>query len=100
MQAEKDMFGRYAAYASPNASSIEPVVVGLLNAFADSVLNGKTAEEQRALLTDAPKANDLITAFVMDNLPDGIGSIDGKTVRPLLRVVIAERVALLPDPGE
>ena len=100
MEAVKDQFGRYPDYVVPDVSGQHDTIKAIINMFADAILTDKSDDEKRVLLADAPKANDIVTAFVMEHLPEGAERVDGKTVRPILMEVLAERVALLPEVEE
>lgn len=100
MQAAKDQFGRYVKYASPNITGYEEAIKATITAFADTAFAGASDDEKRVLLNQALGANDIITAFVMENLPEGLTRVDGVVIRPLLKEVVEVQLALLPEPSE
>ena len=98
--AEKDIFGRYLPYRSPDITGYEDTVKQLVYGFANYVLNDKSDEEKRTLLNQVPNATGLIVVFVNDNKPEAMPRVDGRVIQPIIREVASEILATIPLPEQ
>lgn len=95
---QKDEFGRDLKYESPSIEGHETAVKNRVISFADYILANKTDEEKRQLLGIAMEGLHLAVDYVMSNLPTGVDRVDGKVIRPILKQVVQEKLAELPEP--
>jgi len=86
-------------YIHADISEHEGDVKDVVAAFVDSLAGG-TDDEKRVNL---PKIKILLqdaVDYVMNNLPDGVGRVDGYCIEPLLNEVCNEKIAELPEPEQ
>jgi len=72
----------------------------IYNVLADWVdtNDGETVDEQRILLPKLLNYNEEATAYVESNMPEGIERVDGGCIRPILKKVVNDVLASLPQP--
>ena len=83
-------------YFSPSIEGHETAVKNRVVSFVESVI-GSTDDEKRI---DLPKVSDYLHQaidYVMNDLPTGVERVDGEVIRPILSLVVKEKIDALPE---
>lgn len=83
-------------YKNVDISGHETAVKNKIKTYVESI-EGETDDEKRVNLPliKKHKLHDTID-YIMNDLPDGVSRVDGKSIRPILIKVIDEKISELP----
>lgn len=82
-------------YVSPSIEGHESKVKSIVVSYVESeMIEGK----ERLILSKLEKYLHLAVDYVMNNLPTGVERVDGNVITPILKEVILEKLANLPQP--
>jgi hypothetical protein len=96
MEAEKNIFGQYKQYVPVILTDEEKVVVKqVVNVIGDQIQAQLTDAEFIAEVSKIQPTVQFLVGAVNENLPEGVTKVDGYALTPIVKEVIAERLALI-----
>ena len=98
----KNLFGQYKLYESPTLNNEQKVVVNqVLNALADWIQSELPKDEFIKEVSNKRATIQYVVGYLQSSgaLTGVVDRVDGKTIAPLLDVIIDERIANYPIEG-